>query len=153
MRQMEQDNVGVESAHQTEETAEAGFRTADAVHRRHKLRPYRAASQGEHKADRANLQALYRQAEQDGSSLSRQYQKQAIKREYAAAKRAGRNFNNTVSASEITTKATRNAQRAVKEQRKSVRFIRRHGRGLVVILALAVLLMMMLSVFSSCSVI
>ena len=157
IRQSEQDNVGVESAHQTEETAEAGVRTADAIHRHHKLRPYRAASQAERKADRANLQALYRQAEQDGTlsrrTLSRQYQKRAIKREYAAAKRAGNNFSNTVYASEITTTAARNARRAVKEQRQTVRFIRRHGKGVVVVLSLSVLLMMMLSVFSSCSVI
>ena len=157
VRKTEQDNVGVESAHHSEESAEAGVRTADAIQRRHKLRPYRAASQAERKADRANLQALYRQAEQDGTlsrrTLSRQYQKRAIKREYAAAKRAGHDFSNTVSASEITTKAARNARRAVKEQRQTVRFIRRHGRGLAIILALAVLLMMILSVFSSCSVI
>jgi len=157
VRKTEQDNVGVESAHHSEETAEAGVRTADAIHRHSKLRPYRAASQAERKADRANLQALYRQAEQDGTlsrrSLSRQYQKRAIKREYAAAKRAGHDLSNTVSVSEITTKAVRNARRAAKEQRQAVRFIRRHGKGIVVVLALGVLLMMMLSVFSSCSVI
>ena len=157
IRKSEQDNLGVESAHQTEEVAETGVRTADAIHRHSKLRPYRAASQAERKADRTNLQALYRQAEQEGSlsghSYARQQQKRAIKREYAAAKRAGRGFGNTVSASEITSNAARNARKAAKEAKRTERFVRRNRKGILVIAALAVLLMLILGVFSSCSVI
>jgi hypothetical protein len=44
IRQGEKDNVGVESAHKLEETAEGGVRIVDSVHRSHQLKPYRNAS-------------------------------------------------------------------------------------------------------------
>ena len=66
----EQDNVGTESAHRTEETAEVGIRRAAASRRSRKLRPYRKAAQAERKADRANLQALNTQAKRTGGFSS-----------------------------------------------------------------------------------
>ena len=89
----EDDNVGVESAHRLEQTAEAGVRFAQHSSRSRKLHEYRTA-------ERAEINALYRQSLQDnpelGSNpLSRWQQKQAIKKQYAAAKRSGQTAGST----------------------------------------------------------
>lgn len=149
----EQDNVGTESAHRTEETAEAGIRGAAASRRSRKLRPYRKAAHAERKADQANLRALNAQAERTGGFSSNPYsrwqQKRAIKREYAAAKRAGYDLNQTVSASQITGSAILRASNRTKRQ---ARFFRRHGKPFLVVIALALLLVFILSAFSSCTI-
>ena len=87
IRSAEEDNVGVESAHKLEKAAEGSVRFAQAAHRSHAEKPYRKAEQAAAKADRANLRALYRQAEvQNPEAFSNPYskwqQKQAIKKEY-----------------------------------------------------------------------
>ena len=91
IREHEQDNVGVESAHGVEQAAERAVRLAQHAHRSHKEKPYRRADRAEAKADRANLRALDKTAQHhdpqfSSNPYSRWQQKQAIKREYAAAK-------------------------------------------------------------------
>ena len=113
IREHEQDNVGVESAHGVEQAAERAVRLAQHAHRSHKEKPYRRADRAEAKADRANLRALDKTAQHhdpqfSSNPYSRWQQKQAIKREYAAAK-AGKSAGNTVKASEATAKAARKA--------------------------------------------
>lgn len=85
IRETEEDNVGVEGAHKLEEVAEGGVRTLDAAHRSHKLKPYRAAAHAEVKADKANIRALNKQAQQQtpqfsSNPYSRWQQKRAIKK-------------------------------------------------------------------------
>ena len=92
IRETEQDNVGVESAHKSEETAETGVRLVREGYRSHKLKPYRKAAQAEQKLEKANVNALYQKSLRENPQLasnpiSRWQQKQAIKKEYAAAKR------------------------------------------------------------------
>ena len=70
IRQSEDDNVGVESAHKLEETAEGGVRIADSAHRNHQLKPYRNAERTEAKADRTNIRALNKEAERQNPQLS-----------------------------------------------------------------------------------
>ena len=90
----EHDNVGVESAHRLEESAEGGARLAAHSCRSQKLRPYREAAKAERKLEQANVNVLYqkhiRQNPQLASNpVSRWQQKRAIRKQYAAAKRAG----------------------------------------------------------------
>ena len=54
VRQSEDDNVGVESAHRMEQTVEGGVRLAEYSYRSHKLRPYREAAKARMKLDRTN---------------------------------------------------------------------------------------------------
>lgn len=81
-------------------------------------KPYRRADKAEAAADKANLKALNKQYEQEYGRASNPYsrwqQKQAIKKEYAAAK-AGNGARNTVKASESTAKAARRAAEGSKE--------------------------------------
>lgn len=58
IRETEQDNVGVESAHKSEESAETGVRLVREGYRSHKLKPYRKAAQAEQKLEKANVNAL-----------------------------------------------------------------------------------------------
>ena len=85
IREHEQDNVGVESAHGVEQAAERAVRLAQHAHRSHKEKPYRRADRAEAKADRANLRALDKTAQHhdpqfSSNPYSRWQQKQAIKR-------------------------------------------------------------------------
>ena len=117
IRETEQDNVGVESAHKSEEAAETGARLVREGYRSHKLKPYRKAAQAEQKLEKANVNALYQKSLRENpqlasNPLSRWQQKQAIKKEYAAAKRAGQAAGNTAS----TAKKTGKAAKTVKEK-------------------------------------
>ena len=113
IRAGEQDNVGVEAAHKTEEATETVVRVAETAHHSHQLKPYRAASRAEAQADKANLDALNQKAARDDPQFStnpysRWQQKRAIKKEYVAAK-ASQGSAGTVKASEITGKAAESA--------------------------------------------
>lgn len=153
MRESEQDNVGVESAHKTEEAAEGGVRLVQSAHRSHQLKPYRAAERAEVKADKANIKALDKTAQHSdpqfsSNPYSRWQQKRAIKKEYAAAK-AGKGTKNTVKASETTAKA---AKKAAEETKKAGAFIVRHKKAFLIIGGIAALLLLIKAGVSSCSV-
>lgn len=153
IRQSEDDNVGVESAHKLEETAEGGVRITDSAHRNHQLKPYRNAERAEAKVDKANIRALNKEAERQSPQLSsnpysRWQQKQAIKKEYAAAK-AGKGAQNTVKASETTAKAT---SKAAETTKKTGEFIARHKKTFLIIGGIAAMLVLLLNVASSCSI-
>ena len=85
IRETEQDNVGVESAHKSEEAVETGVRLFREGYRSHKLKPYRKAAQAEQKLEKANVNALYQKSLRENpqltsNSFSRWQQKQAIKK-------------------------------------------------------------------------
>ena len=152
IRQHEQDNVGVESAHGVEQAAERAVRLAQHAHRSHKEKPYRRADRAEAKADRANLRALDKTAQHhdpqfSSNPYSRWQQKQAIKREYAAAK-AGKSAGNTVKASEATAKA---ARKAAENTKKAGEFIARHKKGFLIVGGIAAIIVLILCTVSSCS--
>ena len=69
IRETEQDNVGVESAHKSEETAETGVRLVREGYRSHKLKPYRKAAQAEQKLEKANVNALFQKSLREIPSL------------------------------------------------------------------------------------
>lgn len=152
IREYEQDNVGVESAHGVEQAAERAVRLAQHAHRSHKEKPYRRAERAEVKADRANLRALdktaqYHDPQFSSNPYSRWQQKQAIKREYAAAK-AGKSAGNTVKASEATAKA---ARKAAENTKKTGEFIARHKKGFLIVGGIAAMIVLILCTVSSCS--
>lgn len=149
IRETEQDNVGVESAHKSEETAETGVRLVREGYRSHKLKPYRKAAQAEQKLEKANVNALYQKSLRENPQLtsnpfSRWQQKQAIKKEYAAAKRTGNTAN--------TAKKTGKAAKTVKEKAQQAgAFIMRHKKGFLLVGAIFLLICLLLNTMSSCS--
>ena len=153
IRETEQDNVGVESAHKSEETAETGVRLVREGYRSHKLKPYRKAAQAEQKLEKANVNALYQKSLRENPQLasnpiSRWQQKQAIKKEYAAAKRAG----NTAGGTAKTASKTGKAAKTVKEKAQQAgAFIMRHKKGFLLVGAIFLLICLLLNTMSSCS--
>jgi cell wall-associated NlpC family hydrolase len=152
IRETEQDNVGVESAHKSEEAVETGVRLFREGYRSHKLKPYRKAAQAEQKLEKANVNALYQKSLRENpqltsNSFSRWQQKQAIKKEYAAAK-AGNGARNTVKASETTAKA---AKRAAEGSKKAGSFFVRHKKGFLIAGGIAAAILLLITCISSCS--
>lgn len=149
IRETEQDNVGVESAHKTEEAAETGARLVREGYRSHKLKPYRKAAQAEKKLEKANVNVLYQKSLRENPQLtsnpfSRWQQKQTIKKEYAAAKRAENTAN--------TAKKTGKAAKTVKEKvQQAGAFIMRHKKGFLLVGAIFLLICLLLNTMSSCS--
>ena len=153
LRETEQDNVGVESAHKSEEAVETGVRLFREGYRSHKLKPYRKAAQAEQKLEKANVNALYQKSLRENPQLtsnpfSRWQQKQAIKKEYAAAKRAGQAAGNTAN----TAKKTGKAAKTVKEKAQQAgAFVMRHKKGFLLVGAIFLLICLLLNTMSSCS--
>ena len=153
IRETEQDNVGVESAHKSEETAETGVRLVREGYRSHNLKPYRKAAQAEQKLEKANVNALFQKSLRENPQLtsnpfSRWQQKQTIKKEYAAAKRAGQAAGNTAN----TAKKTGKAAKTVKEKvQQAGAFIMRHKKGFLLVGAIFLLICLLLNTMSSCS--
>ena len=153
IRETEQNNVGVESAHKSEEAAETGARLVREGYRSHKLKPCRKAAKAEQKLEKANVNVLYQKSLRENpqfasNPLSRWQQKQAIKKEYAAAKRAGQTAGNTASAAQKTGKAAK----TVKEKAQQAgAFVMRHKKGFGIVLALFLVVCLLMNTVSSCS--
>ena len=153
IRESEQDNVGVESAHKTEEATETSTRLVREGYRSHKLKPYRKAAQAEQKLEKANVNALYQKSLRENPQLasnpiSRWQQKQAIKKEYAAAKRAGQAAGNTANTAQKTGKAAKTVKEKAQE---AGAFVMRHKKGFLIAGAIFLLVCMLLNTMSSCS--
>lgn len=153
---VEKDNSGVEGAHKSEELAERGIRAGARQVRKNrrsrKLKPYRAAAKAEKAAFKANADFQYQKALHDNPQLasnpvSRFWQKQQIKRQYAKAVRTG-GAKSARKAAENTRKAAKKTAEATK---KTAAFVGRHWK-VFLIAGCALLLFIMISAgVSSCS--
>lgn len=151
VRQSEDDNVGVEAAHKVEQAVESGGRLVQSAHRAHQLKPYRAAIRAEKKLERANFDALQKKAEIDSPTsnpVSKWQQKQAIKKQYAAAKH-NQAAQTTAKAAENTAKA---AKKAAEKAEKAGKYVWEHRRGFAIAAAILLMLAFLLNGLSSCSV-
>lgn len=149
--QSEDDNVGVEAAHKMEEAVESGGRLVQSAHRAHQLKPYRAAIRAEKKLEQANIDALQKKSEIDrptSNPVSKWQQKQAIKKQYAAAKH-NQAAQTTAKAAENTAKA---AKKAAEKAEKAGKYVWEHRRGFAIAAAILLMLAFLLNGLSSCSV-
>ena len=153
IRESEQDNVGVESAHKSEEAVETGVHLAREGYRSHKLKPYRKAAQAERKLEKANIEALFQKSVYENPAaasnpLSRWQQKQQIKKQYAAAKRAAQSGGSAAGAAQKTGKAAK----TVKEKAQQAgAYVMRHKKGFGIALGLFLIVCLLLNTMSSCS--
>ena len=153
IRKTEDDNVGVESAHKSEEAVETGVHLAREGYRSHKLKPYRKAAQAERKLEKANIEALFQKSVYENPAaasnpLSRWQQKQQIKKQYAAAKRAAQSGGSAAGAAQKTGKAAK----TVKEKAQQAgTYVMRHKKGFGIVLAIFLLVCLLLNTMSSCS--
>ena len=153
IRKTEDDNVGVESAHRSEEAVETGVHLAREGYRSHKLKPYRKAAQAERKLEKANIEALFQKSVYENPAaasnpLSRWQQKQQIKKQYAAAKRAAQSGGTAAGAAQKTGKAAK----TVKEKAQQAgAYVMRHKKGFGIALGLFLVVCLLLNTMSSCS--
>ena len=153
IRKTEDDNVGVESAHKSEEAVETGVHLVREGYRSHKLKPYRKAAQAERKLEKANIEALFQKSVYENPAaasnpLSRWQQKQQIKKQYTAAKRAAQSGGSAAGAAQKTGKAAK----TVKEKAQQAgTYVMRHKKGFGIVLAIFLLVCLLLNTMSSCS--
>ena len=150
IHEVEKDNSGVEGAHKTEEVTESGAkygaRKIREGYHRHKLKPYRAAAKAEKATFKANVEFQYQKCLQENpqlaasNPLSRYWQKQQIKKQYAKAVRTG-GMKSAKTAADHTQKVAR----------KTAEFVTRHWKGVVLLIAALLLFIMTAAGVSSCS--
>lgn len=150
IHEVEKDNSGVEGAHKTEEVTERGAkygaRKIREGYHRHKMKPYRAAAKAEKAAFKANVEFQYQKLLQENpqlaasNPLSRYWQKQQIKKQYAKAVRTG-GVKSAKTAADHTQKAAK----------KTTEFVTRHWKGVVLLIAALLLFIMTAAGVSSCS--
>lgn len=145
----EDDNVGVQTAHQTELGAETAYHVADHAVYSHKLKAYDKAEKLVSKSDKANVNALFEKFKKDNPNassnpLSRWQQKHKIKKEYAAA-RAGKGGKATAKGAEKTAKGAKNLTQKITD------FCVSHKTALLWVLAIGLLFMVISGMFSACS--
>jgi len=153
---VEKDNSGVEGAHKSEEAAEKGAkygaRKLKQGYRSHKLKPYRKAAKAEKAAAKANVNFQYHKALHDNPQLtsnpvSRFWQKQQIKRQYAKAAKNG-SAKGIKGAVQNTRKA---AAKAAEKTRQAAAFVMRHPAGVLISIAALLLIIFVFAGLSSCS--
>ena len=152
VRNADQDNnSGVEAAHFTEGSAEGAARAGSRFQYGRKLRQYKKLERLEKKANKDAVDSIFAERmksdPQAGSNLfSRWRQKQAIKKEYAAAKAGAAAAENTASG---TAKA---AQGTVSITEKALQFVQSHSHIIIGIAAVGLLVLVIAGSVSSCSV-
>ena len=153
---VEKDNSGVEGAHKSEEAAERlgkyGVRKVKQGYRSHKLKPYRAAAKAEKAAAKANVNFQYHKTLANNPQLasnpvSRLWQKQQIKRQYAKAARAGGAKGIRGAADNVRRAAKKTAEKT----RQTAAFVARHPAGVIIAIAALLLFIMVFAGLSSCS--
>lgn len=152
VRNADQDNnSGVEAAHFTEGSAEGAARAGSRFQYGRKLRQYKKLERLEKKGNKDAVDSIFAERmksdPQAGSNLfSRWRQKQAIKKEYAAAKAGAAAAENTASG---TAKA---AQGTVSITEKAFQFVQSHSHIIIGIAAVGLLVLVIAGSVSSCSV-
>jgi len=153
IREGEEDNVGVEASHKSEEGVEFVARRIQSANRSHKLKPYRGFLKAEEKTQKAELNYLYKKnlkksPQSSTNPISRWQQKQAIKKEYLAA-RYGKGTKSTKNTAQNIKKAASKTKQATE---KITQFVIRHGKGIFILLALSAVLLILMWAVSSCSI-
>lgn len=152
VRNADQDNnSGVEAAHFTEGSAEGAARAGSRFQYGRKLRQYKKLERLEKKGNKDAVDSIFAERmksdPQAGSNLfSRWRQKQAIKKEYAAAKAGAAAAENTAAG---TAKAT---QGTASMTEKAFQFVQSHSHIIIGIAAVGLLVLVIAGSVSSCSV-
>ena len=140
--EVEDDNVGVESAHSVEITAEDAVHHARASHR---VRRTRLKNSSIREAGSKQGKAKPIQSSVHSNPISRRFQRRNIQKQYAAARYGGPVTGTAAS-------AERTVRRTAKAGARASAFVFRHKRGLFGIAIVFLICTFFANVFSSCSV-
>ena len=152
IRKNEQDNVGLEASHKTEEGAEFVTRRVKSAYRGHKLKPYLQLDKAEKATIKADVNFLYQKSMKDSphlssNPLSRWQQKRMIKKNYLST-RYGKEANTIHQATTTSKKAATTVAGATD---KLMQFIGSHHKGLFILLSIAAVVIILMSTISSFS--
>lgn len=157
VREVEQENSGVQSGHLGERSFEKavgyGNRRVQNWRAERKLRPWRDAAKAEQSAVKANADFYYRKAVAENPQLasnpiSRLWQKRKLQKQYAAAYRAAGKTAQAGKTAEATAKA---AKKTAQESKRTALFLKRHWKGALIVGGIGLLLVMLLGSLQSCS--
>lgn len=151
------DNTAVQAVNTSAEAAEAGAHAVDHAIYSKKLKSYEKAERLQTKSDATNVESIYQQRmakhpEEFSNPVSRWQQKKAIRKEYAAARRAEEAAANaSMAAREGAAGVKSLGQRLAEFKDKALEYVAKHPQAFLVIGALAILLIIVSSALSSCS--
>ena len=157
VREVEQENSGVQSGHLGERGIEKavgyGNRRVQNWRAERKLKPWRDAAKAEQAAVKANADFYYRKAVAENPQLasnpiSRLWQKRKLQKQYAAAYRAAGKTAQAGKTAETTAKA---AKKTAQESKRTALFLKRHWKGALIVGGIGLLLVMLLGSLQSCS--
>ncbi len=146
------DNAAVDAVLRADEVKKTALQAGEHAYHAHQLKHYKAVQKTERKLGQANVRNLEGRAQGEephftSNPLSRWQQKRVIRKGYAAAKRSG-------SVTSYTQKTTRAAERAVGKTSDATSAIIgffKHHPGVVVIMALASMLLLVMSSLQACT--
>lgn len=149
----EQDNVGLEAAHGTEKAGEFTAHRVQSAYHSHKLKPYRTLAKAEKKSIQADVNALYKKSVRNNpqaasNPISRFQQKRAIKKEYIAT-RYGKGTKTAQTTAQTAKSAVKKGADTVTT---AVSAVAKNPKVLLIIAALFLLIAVIASSVSSCSV-
>ena len=157
VREVEQENSGVQSGHLGERSLEKavgyGNRRVQNWRAERKLNPWQDAAKAEQAAVKANADFYYRKAVAENPQLasnpiSRLWQKRKLQKQYAAAYRAAGKTAQAGKTAEATAKA---AKKTAQESKRTALFLKRHWKGALIVGGIGLLLVMLLGSLQSCS--
>ena len=157
VREVEQENSGVQSGHLGERSFEKavgyGNRRVQNWRAERKLKPWRDAAKAEQAAVKANADFYYRKAVAENPQLasnpiSRLWQKRKLQKQYAAAYRAAGKTSQAGKTAEATAKASK---KTAQESKRTALFLKRHWKGALIVGGIGLLLVMLLGSLQSCS--
>ena len=157
VREVEQENSGVQSGHLGERGIEKavgyGNRRVQNWRAERKLKPWKDAAKAEQAAVKANADFYYRKAVAENpqiasNPISRLWQKRKLQKQYAAAYRAAGKTAQAGKTAEATAKA---AKKTAQESKRTALFLKRHWKGALIVGGIGLLLVMLLGSLQSCS--
>ena len=152
VREVEQENSGVQSGHLGERGIEKavgyGNRRVQNWRAERKLKPWQDAAKAEQAAVKANADFYYRKAVAENPQLasnpiSRLWQKRKLQKQYAAAYRAAHSAGDAA--------AAKGAKKSADAAKKAGEFVSKHKKAFLIVGGIGLLLVMLLGLLQSCS--
>ena len=144
------ENIAVEAAHRTEQVVEVGYRLAGERSHTIKAQSARAATLEEQEIKKASMSFSRVKTKddtnkKDSNPLSRWRQRQAIKRQYAAAK------SGTQAASHSSAVAANAVQSTADKVKQAAKVFAKNNKGLLIVGIVGIMLVMLINGASSCA--
>lgn len=156
IHEVEHENSGVEAAHRSEIAAESAARHFSHHRQKTANKPYEKLSRLEHEAQSADTKLHYAKAQQEHpemkkrrGSMNKHYQKQHIKKEYAAARRTGSQTAGTATKSTGKTAREKAADKVKEFFSKNKKAFLWIGAGLMILLFISAGISSCTAMFSS----